>query len=184
MAVDIDDLKAMIRQLITERFQLKSHFENRPVDAYTLLADKPKMAKADPSNRTGFKEGPARGQADSRNQVLNRMVTVRNMTMQQFAEDLRRIAGGYVRVPVEDKTGLEGAYDFTVFFSGINLVQGRGAGPGGPGPGGAGPEATDPNGALSLPDALNKQLGLKLEMRKRPMPVLVIDSIDEKPTDN
>jgi uncharacterized protein (TIGR03435 family) len=182
MAVDVDDLKAMIRQLITERFQLKSHYENRPVDAYTLLADKPKMAKADPSNRTGFKEGPARGQADQRNQVLNRMVTVRNMTMQQFAEDLRRIAGGYVRVPVEDKTGLEGAYDFTVFFSAINLVQGRGGGPGGPAPGG--PDAADPNGALSLPDALNKQLGLKLEMRKRPMPVLVIDSIQEKPTDN
>ena len=31
---------------------------------------------------------------------------------------------------------------------------------------------------------MNKQLGLKLEMRKRPMPVLVIDSIQEKPTDN
>jgi len=28
---------------------------------------------------------------------------------------------------------------------------------------------------LSLPDAINKQLGLKLEMRKRPMRVLVID---------
>jgi len=31
---------------------------------------------------------------------------------------------------------------------------------------------------------VNKQLGLKLEMRKRPMKVLVIDSILEKPTDN
>jgi uncharacterized protein (TIGR03435 family) len=37
---------------------------------------------------------------------------------------------------------------------------------------------------LSLFDAVNKQLGLKLEMRKRPMPVLVIDRIEEKPTDN
>src|SRR5256885_17180728 len=101
------------------------------------------MAKADPNNRTSFKEGPARGQPDQRNPVLNRMVTVRNMTMQQFAEDLRRIAGGYVRVPVEDKTGLEGAYDFTILFSGINLVQGRGARPGGPG----GPDAAGPTGA-------------------------------------
>ena len=38
--------------------------------------------------------------------------------------------------------------------------------------------------AISLFDALNKQLGLKLEMQKRPMPVIVIDHIEEKPTDN
>jgi uncharacterized protein (TIGR03435 family) len=180
---DIEDLKAMLRQLITERFNLKSHYEDRPVPAYTLLADKPKMAKADPSNRTGFKEGPPAGQTDQRNQILGRMVTVRNMSMAQFADDLQRIANGYIRVPVEDKTGLEGAYDFTLTFSPIgalNAGRGRG-GDAGPGPG---PEASDPSGALSLPDAISRQLGLKLEMRKRPMPVLVIDSIQEKPTDN
>ncbi len=181
-AVDVDDLKAMVRQLITERFQLKSHFEMRPVEGYTLIADKPKMAKADPNNRTGFKEGPPKGQPDQRNPILTRMVTVRNMTMRQFAEDLQRIAGGYVRVPVEDQTGLEGAYDFTLLFSPIGMVQGRGAGPNGPGAPGA--DANDPTGALSLPDAINRQLGLKLETRKRPMQVLVIDSIQEKPADN
>ena len=187
MSADVEDLKAMLRQLITERFKLKSHYEDRPVPAYTLLADKPKMAKADPGNRTGFKEGPPAGQADQRNQILGRMVTVRNMTMAQFAEDLRRIGGGYVRVPVEDKTGLEGAYDFTLTFSPIGVLnagRGRGgdaAGPGAPAPGA---DFSDPTGALSLPDALNRQLGLKLEMRKRPMPVLVIDSMQEKPTDN
>jgi len=190
MQADIDDLKAMVRQLITERFKMKSHYENRPVDAYTLVADKPKMAKADPANRTGFKEGPPAGQPDQRNQILTRMVTVRNMTMTQFAEDLRRIAGGYIRVPVEDKTGLEGAYDFTLNFSPIGLLnagRGRGGDAAGPGPGpapGPGADFSDPSGALSLPDAINRQLGLKLEMRKRPMPVLVIDSMLEKPTDN
>ena len=188
LQADIDDLKAMVRQLIAERFNLKYHYENRPVEAYTLLADKPKLAKADPNNRTAYKEGPQTGQTDQRTQILGRMVTVKNMTMEQFAENLQRIANGYVRVPVEDKTGLEGAYDFTLVFSPIGLVgQGRnlppganannGGGPGGPG----GAEASDPNGAISLPDAINRQLGLKLEMRKRPMQVLVIDSIDEKP---
>ena len=121
--VDIDDLKAMLRQLVTERFQLKSHYEERPVTAYTLVADKPKMAKADPSNRTGFKEGPAPGQQDQRNEILGRMVTVRNMSMTQFAEDLQRIAGGYIRVPVEDKTGLDGSYDFTLTFTPIGLLN-------------------------------------------------------------
>jgi uncharacterized protein (TIGR03435 family) len=183
-AVDIEDLKAMLRQLITERFKLKTHYEDRPVTAYTLLSDKPKLAKADPANRTGFKEGPPPDQKDTRNALINRMVTVRNMSMAQFAEDMQRFANGYIRVPVEDKTGLEGAYDFTLMFSGINLLNaGRGRG-GDAGPAAGGADALDPSGALSLFDAVNKQLGLKLEMRKRPMPVLVIDSIQEKPADN
>ena len=180
--VDVEDLKAMLRQLIIERFKLKTHYEDRPVDAYVLLADKPKMTKADPSNRTGYKEGPAPGQPDLRSGVIARMVTIRNMTMAQFAEDLRRFAGGYVRLPVEDKTGLDGAYDFALAFSPIQFVRPQaGRGDGAPG---AGPDAADPTGALSLEDAINKQLGLKLELRKRPVPVLVIDHIEEKPSDN
>jgi uncharacterized protein (TIGR03435 family) len=180
--VDVDDLKAMLRQLVTERFQLKSHYEDRPVTAYTLVADSPKLAKADPANRTGFREGPAPGQRDQRNQVLTRMVSVRNMSMSQFAEDLQRIAGGYIRVPVDDQTGLDGSYDFTLAFSPIGLLNARGGGPGGGGAPTVG-DASDPTGGLSLFDAVNRQLGLKLEMRKRPMKVLVIDSIQEKPID-
>ena len=49
---------------------------------------------------------------------------------------------------------------------------------------GATPVASDPTGGLSLFDAVQKQLGVKLELRKRPMPVLVIDSVQEKPSDN
>lgn len=37
--------------------------------------------------------------------------------------------------------------------------------------------------SMTMPDALEKQLGLKLEARKQPMPVIVIDSI-ERPSDN
>jgi uncharacterized protein (TIGR03435 family) len=118
------------------------------------------------------------------------MVTVKNMTMSQFAEDLQRMANGYIRVPVEDKTGIEGAYDFTLTFTPIGLLNG---GPGGAGRGGDGPAqgppgasaaASDPSGGLSLFDAVNKQLGLKLEMRKRTLPVLVIDHVEQNPTDN
>ena len=77
--VDIDDLKAMLRALVTERFKLKAHYEDRPVTAYTLLVDKPRLAKADPAIRTGWKEGPAPDQKDQRNAILARMVTARNI---------------------------------------------------------------------------------------------------------
>jgi uncharacterized protein (TIGR03435 family) len=84
---------------------------------------------------------------------------------------------------VDDKTGLDGAYDFTLAFTPIGMLnagRGRGDAPGGP----VSADAADPTGAISLFDAVKQQLGLKLEMRKRPMPVLVIDSIQDKPTDN
>jgi uncharacterized protein (TIGR03435 family) len=45
--------------------------------------------------------------------------------------------------------------------------------------------ASDPiGGGASVFDAVEKQLGLKLEARKRTLPVFVIDYIEEKPTDN
>jgi uncharacterized protein (TIGR03435 family) len=37
---------------------------------------------------------------------------------------------------------------------------------------------------LNIFEAMEKQLGLKLEMHKRPMPVTVIDHIEQKPTEN
>ncbi len=45
------------------------------------------------------------------------------------------------------------------------------------------PVASDPDG-LTLFDALEKQLGPKLEKRTIPAPVVVLDHIEEKPTDN
>jgi uncharacterized protein (TIGR03435 family) len=187
--VDIDDIRQMLRALLIERFKIASHTEDRPVTAYTLVVDKPKLTKADPANRTGWKEGPAPDAKDQRNATLARMVTARNMTMAQFAEDLQRMASGYIHVPVTDATGLDGAYDFTLTFTPIGLLTGGPGGRGGDpaaqaGGGATAPAASDPTGGLSLFDAVNKQLGLKLEKQKRTMPVLVIDRIEEKPTDN
>jgi hypothetical protein len=50
--MDIDELWPMLRALLVDRFQLKTHMEERPVTAYTLVAEKPKMKKADPASRT------------------------------------------------------------------------------------------------------------------------------------
>ena len=185
--IDIDDLKLMLRALLADRFKLATHTEERPVTAYNLVAVKPKLKPADPTNRTNFKEGPGDDGKDPRNTspTLSRLVTCQNMTMAQFADLLQKIAPGYIHSPVLDATGLEGAWDFTLSFSSANLIQGappRGGDAGQP-PGGA-PTASDPNGAVSLFDAVSKQLGLKLEEKKRPVSVLVIDHIEEKPTDN
>jgi len=172
---DIDTLRVMLQHLLEERFRLKTHMEERPINAYVLSAGKPKMAKADPSNRTNCHDGPGADGKDPRtaNPVLNRLITCQNMTMAQFALELPRFANGYVHNAVMDQTGLDGVYDFTINFSGAGLLQGAGAGPN-----------AEPNGAVSLPDAISKTMGVKLEMVKRPVQVLVIDHVEEKPTEN
>jgi uncharacterized protein (TIGR03435 family) len=170
MQVDEDALRLMFRALLEDRFKMKTHMEDRPVSTYVLTAVKPKLQKADPSNRTECKEGPGADGKDPRiaNPVLVRLISCQNMTMAQFAQELPKRAGGYVQTAILDATGLTGAWDFSVNFSPIGAIRAGG----------------DPNGALSLSDAISKQLGLKLEMQKRPTPVLVIDHVEEKPTDN
>ncbi len=191
--VDFDDMRIMLRALLADRFKLATHMEDRPVTAYTLVADKPKLTKADPANRTSCKEGArAAIGKDLRdaNPTLARLVTCQNITMAQFAQQLPRLASGYIHNAVIDATGIEGAWDFTLNFSPIGLFRSAGVRvPEGPAaaPGqaaGAGPEASDPSGAMSLFDAVKKQLGLKLEEHKRAMPVLVIDHVEETPSEN
>ena len=180
--IDFDELQLMMRKLLAERFNLKSHMEEHPADAYTLVAVNPKLKKADPLSRTGCKEGPGPDGKDPRiaNPILGRLLTCTNMTMAEFGDELRNLAGGYIFYPVLDSTGLDGGYDFTLSFSTAGQLQST------PPPPSNDPTAknSDPNGGLSLFDAISKQMGLKMEKVRRPEPVLVIDHVDEKPTDN
>ena len=105
--------------------------------------------------------------------------------MAQFAEMLPTIAPGYLRTDVKDSTGLEGGYDFTFSFSPIGALNAARR-PNGEGaqPGGSAEEASDPSASLSLYESISRQLGLKLDTTKRPMPVLVIERVERTPTEN
>jgi uncharacterized protein (TIGR03435 family) len=186
--VDLDLYRPMYQKLLTERFQMKVHFEDRPVNTWVLTAVKPKLQKADPASRTKWTEGPAPGEKDpsKSNPALNRLVSCHNMTMAEFAALLPSIAAENQTIQVRDETGLQGSWDFSLTFSGVGYNT-AGAGVAFVTRGGdAGPQngASDPSGAITLVDAISKQLGMKLELKKRPTPVLVIDHIEPKPTDN
>jgi len=189
--IDFDTVLAMVRALVVERFKLVTHTEQQPVAAYTLMAAKPRMKPADPASRTRFKEGPATLESkDPRNSnpALSRLVTCQNMTMAQFAEELQGIAPGYIHSPVLDATGLEGGWDFTLSFSPVGMMRGGGrAGRGGddpPPPTDNVLAASDPGTGMTLFEAMEKEIGLKLVLQKRPVSVLVIDSVERKPLDN
>jgi uncharacterized protein (TIGR03435 family) len=177
--INYEDLRNMMRAMITERFQMKWHMEDRPITAYTLVAANPKLKPTpDPTERTKCKEGPGPDGKDPRtaSPVLNRLITCQNMTIAQIGDELQHVANGYIYNTVVDGTGLKGSYDFTLSFSSADKIL--------PTTGGDTVASSDPNGALSVFDAVNKQLGLKLEKTKRPYPVLVIDHMEETPTEN
>ena len=99
--------------------------------------------------------------------------------------------GNQLGFPVIDRTGLSGNYDFTLDFApepGQGPMPGlppppppQGGGDSGPGRGGL---AGDTSDAPSLLTAVQEQLGLKLEKKKGPLDILIIDHAEKTPAEN
>ncbi|HVW10771.1 MAG TPA: TIGR03435 family protein [Bryobacteraceae bacterium] len=173
--VDFDSVRIMLQALLEDRFKLALHEETRQLNGYALVAVRPKLTPAGPDNRPGCKEGPGPDGKDPRttNPLARRLLTCLNITVAEFVAELPNRAGDYFRQypgKVVDATGLKGKYDFMVNFSPLGMVMNS--------------EATDPGYAIPLPEALEKQLGLRLEPRKNPAMVLVVDHVEEKPVEN
>jgi uncharacterized protein (TIGR03435 family) len=167
----------MVRSLLEDRLKLKSHSEQRAVSVYVLMASKPKMKKADPASRTHcLRVNPPAGSS-----LASLSLSCQNITMEQFADFIRSWVPG-PGSPVLDSTDIKGGWDFTLTFvlpsvaANSGAEQAQAASPT--------PAASDPNGGLTIIEALEKQLGLKLETQKRPLTVTVIDHVEQVPTYN
>lgn len=158
-----EELRPMLKALIEERFQLKSHTESKEMPVYALVPAKG-GAKLTESTETQMQIRMGRGQLSGKSVPLS-------ILAEQMSNQLGR--------KVVDKTGFTAKYDITLEWT---PEPGHGGGPGGPPPppdavAGAGP--TGP----SIFTALQEQLGLRLESEKGPVDLLVIDSV-AKPTEN
>jgi uncharacterized protein (TIGR03435 family) len=173
-----DDGLLMLKNLLIERFRIKWHSENRLVTAWSLVAVKPKLASGDTSKRAGCRKGRVVDDdpRDS-NPLLSSLFVCQNATMAQFASRLQPIDPFDFSYPVEDATGLKGSWDFRLNFTPTPVLRAlvRDTADG---------RASDPTGGISIHEAMVKQLGLKLEQRKRLLPVVVIDHIEERPGGN
>ncbi|CAN5518295.1 hypothetical protein BH10ACI4_BH10ACI4_01360 [soil metagenome] len=186
LQVDDQELRQMLRTLLMERFNMKVHMEDRPIDAYKMVADHPKLKEADPRSRTHCKEGPGPDGKDPRraNPILTALWACQNITMKQLGEELAHYSTGYVYTPVLNATGLKGSYDLTLAWSSASLTILK------PPPSASEQQnssqqgVSDPNGAVTLYEAMDKQLGIKMVKEKRPVPVLIVDHIEETPTAN
>ena len=169
----------MLQALLADRFKLTLHRQTKNLQVYELVAAEggPKLQEAKPvyMNPNGI-NGP---EGRLPNRGMTRMspgeLIDQGATLQSLVEELSWQLGR----TVVDKTGLTGNYDFVLRWT--------------PGPSEAGMAKLmgsnpAPNSAVSsdiaspLFNAIQEQLGLKLEPQTRPMQVLVIDHV-EKPSE-
>lgn len=83
--------------------------------------------------------------------------------MAQYAEKLQSIAPGYIHSPVLDAT-VSKAGGISPSASALLGPAAEETAVAAPAPSSEVLTASDPNGAISLPEAIEKQLGLKLEL--------------------
>jgi uncharacterized protein (TIGR03435 family) len=165
----------MLRSMLEDRFKLATHKEDRPVTVYALVAKgESKLKKADGSDRAGCKPDP--GAIPPNITAPMNAITCQNTTMADLVKNLPQWAGAYIDHPVIDTSGIQGGWNFTLMWTPRGALENRG----GNAPAGASTAASDPGG-ISVFEAVEKQLGLKLEKGTHPVPVIVIDHAEEKP---
>ena len=150
----------MLQSLLAERLKLAVHHEQRPLSFVALTA-----------GRNGVKFGPAN--PDGPVALRNGQIIHSRISMQVLAMLLSR----FERQIILDTTGLDGFHEIKLIWT-PDVFRGR-TPPGG-GPIMLNGEAIDPDGP-SLATAVSEQLGLRLESRKGPVDVLVIDHAEKVP---
>jgi uncharacterized protein (TIGR03435 family) len=183
----------MMQTLLAERFKLQFHRETKPMPMFALVVGKSGSKMKEVETPTAIPDGPSpsgprgMGRGPGIRMMLspNGIHVAGQTTMTQFADLLTRQLGR----PVVDRTELAKEYDVDITWmpdsmdSARMAPMGRGpeGGPGGPGPDGprAGADA-----AVSLAQALDEKLGLKLDARKSPAEVLIIDRAEKTPVEN
>jgi uncharacterized protein (TIGR03435 family) len=147
-AVSSVQLRLLLRRLLEERFKLSAHREVKELPVYWLMVADDGPKLSDPSAEQAFNAAAKENPPFK----AGYDAIFKPGDVPGFAERLSRMIGR----PVIDKTGIEGKFWFQ-----LEWVPDQ--------PGSAGP---------SLLAAMEEQLGLKLEEKRTPTEVLVIDALE------
>jgi uncharacterized protein (TIGR03435 family) len=154
----VHQIPLMLRTMLQERFKLAVHVDQKTMPAYALVVD-PKGLKMQPAA-----PGDATDQGCVSAYVQGGPNAIQcHIAMADFAKHLQGII--QEPLPVVDRTGLAGVYDFKLAWTGRAMLN-------------LGQDGT------RIHDALQQQLGLKLESRKEAVEVIVIDHIEKIPTED
>jgi uncharacterized protein (TIGR03435 family) len=192
-----EQIPEMMQALLADRFRMKMHRENRDFPVYALVVGKGGLKIKESADAAGNTDTPQAGinvnvsggrEGTTVNlgqgayfTIGNNRFEARKLTMTVFADSLAR----FVDRPIVDMTGLKGAYDFTIEFTpeDFRAMMVRGAVTAG---------VNLPPEALRLLEGgpgdsmfgAVERLGLKLERRKTPVPVVVVDEVSRTPGEN
>jgi uncharacterized protein (TIGR03435 family) len=160
--VSRQQMMTMLQALLADRFHLRYHWAEKTMSVYVLGRDGDHHGLA-VSTADADDPGTGVGPADKQ-EPLKRVLTFRRVTMQMLADNLTGFFVGS-DLPVIDRTGLTGSYDFTLKF---NLT----------GP----PPSKIEDG--DIPVSVTHQLGITMKQTKAPVRVLFVDRADAEPTEN
>jgi len=186
------ELRVMLQNLLTERFHLALHREEKVMPVYALIVGKngPKLkeaaeqsgnsdaddfdplAPAPPNELEVQGDGyPSVPPGEGSWLVALRSGYARTRQLHASMGDLAGILSNQLEKPVSDATGLKGRYEF--ILSWMSAV-----------PALSSPSAPVADAGPDLFRAVQQQLGLKLEASRAPVDVLVIDRFDRDPAEN
>lgn len=158
--------QAMMQKMLADRFGLVVHRERKTFPVYGLVvgsgAVKLKPVAAGPYHQSSNShDGPVH--YEGKCVTMDNFAAYLTQQHMDLPEDL----------PVVNMTGLQGCYDMTFEWSRSPRQ-----------PAGQGDAAVaDPSGPV-LTEAIQKQFGLRLESRKAPLEILVVDHAERAPTAN
>jgi uncharacterized protein (TIGR03435 family) len=172
---------AMLLPVFEDRFALKFHHESKALTQYVLVGARSglKMKQATPGDTypQGLKSPDGKGGAGMMRvqpgEVIGQRIPIASLT---------RYLSFEFHTQVIDKTGLTGNYDFDLKWAPDEMAATMPRPPDGNQPVSGNPAPSAAAGP-SIFTALEEQLGLKLEARKEPTDVIVIDHI-EQPSPN
>jgi uncharacterized protein (TIGR03435 family) len=185
-----EQFNVMLQNLLADRLGLKVHWATQQIDLYALVVTKggPKLKPAAPdspqASDDAAKDGnpdrvgsngfpiPPPGNAPWVGAAPGGKMGMRGHN-ETVAELAKAIGPRTLGSPLADATGLTGKYDYTLFWS-IPATDAARRGT---------PAAADLDGP-SIFDAVQDELGLKIEKRKGPVQMLVVDHVEKKPREN
>jgi uncharacterized protein (TIGR03435 family) len=185
-----EQVPQMLQALLADRFKLTLHRDKKEMPVYVLVVGKngPKLKESEDQGAPPPGAGPGGPGQRGMVQMGRGRLTANRSTVSGFADVLSR----QMDRPVVDTTGIKGNYDITLEWTPderqrMNFMPGGG----GPPPGAeehAAPRANAPDSPTSAGPtifvAVQEQLGLKMEAKKNPVEILVIDHVEKVPTEN
>lgn len=178
-----DQVPEMLQSLLRDRFKLQLHSESKEHAVFALVVGKngPKL-KPSEVKATAYPDSPNRKPGTPVRGDIQIMGSPTGMHLKGPAIPLSRLCetlSMFVDQPVVDQTGMKERYDIDLTFMPDNMRM-RG-GPGSPGQGFDGGAEAQPR--VTLFEAV-QDFGLKLEPRKAPLQMLIVDHIEKEPTEN